>query len=636
MAMQTLLFDFARGRAKLETASEDPGPPAAPPSAKRARAPRGGGAAKDEGAVAPATQASVKRPRSSSRPDPGGSPADAVPPPTSKAKTSAPATPPAAPAKPPRAPRKALAAKQPAAVLAAPVAATPPLAKSPPVAPKSFPKGKAAAVLAAPAAAKPPPAKSPPVAPKAVAKGKAAAAAGAALAKAAAVRAPPDATTPVARVPGKPSSAAPPAAQAAKPPAGKPAPSSATSSAAAAPSPGRWSEATPPSATKSISTPPITPVQRRPRAGQNSGEKMSVAAPRCEDEVDTVPCGAPPQDKLDTAPDAAVEVEEVAAGADAGAASEAVAESAAGDEAGAATEDAEAGDGDRAESGESAAVESAGGPALAEAAAAPGRPPCGGKPYVVPPKEAAMIAQALAPSDVDLSVRNKLYSAIARMTARATVDPDVSAKWAAATSQSDKFKFLKTWVDDPSMATWLAQEKHERQYGTKSVETMVWKTKFQVYADHHAYSSPQAMSYCDALLNKAKTRPSSDPRHRKDKNFNEYYVRGEQSTTKKDEVIHTNSYTLDAELSAGSNPDVVQQLVEGVGKGLETKAIPKATPKPKANTKRKANPKKKSRVPKPDASFCALATNQCMAYLAEAGMVVKELQSSQVGHPNFS
>ncbi|CAK0818655.1 unnamed protein product, partial [Prorocentrum cordatum] len=686
MPSQTLLFQYAKSRAqavKREAAErgDAPSDAAAAPAAKRSRraasaqpvtpaAASGGGiiAAKAEAASAasgsggsfaakvevsvrkkargaPPAQASTAKAPSQPKPPPATAPSQQRPsvpkapsqprPPAAKAPSQQRPSVPKAPsqhkapaAKAPSQP-KIRAAKAPSqqlpSVPKAPSQPNPPVAKAPsqPAVAKGNGKGKKGKANAGEAA--------PPPAPPAKGKGKGKkgkANAGQAVDPAAeqpppAVPAPPAGRKAAAAAPATPPPAPRRKAAAAAPPP-----------AAAAASPSPLAEPMAESAPAAAKSPP--PTQSAPRTSRGrpgappiTGEKAAIARPDPDAETIPAACFVDALVEEEAAGDTLVETvggefhgewpeggrvegeRHASDGAPAGEVPE-----------GAAAEEAPA---------EEAPEEVPEGAAAEEAPAAgadqSALPPCGGKPYAVPDDVKALILDALSPSDVDVGIRNKMYSAISRMVNRPTVDPTVSGKWAEAHSHADKFAFLKVWVEDPSMAKWVASESHARSQGTQKTEKMVWKTKFQVYADHHAHQSEPAMIYCDALLSKAKTRPSSNPKHKKDKNFTEYYVPGEHSTAKTDAVSHESRLDISGELSAASNPKVVEDLARGMGKGLEGTSPPPPT---RPSARRKAQPKQGARkTPKPDASFCALAVNKCMADVAEAGIVSTALASSK-------
>eukprot|EP00959_Pyramimonas_sp_CCMP1952_P460863 9480573-Pyramimonas_sp.AAC.1 len=54
------------------------------------------------------------------------------------------------------------------------------------------------------------------------------------------------------------------------------------------------------------------------------------------------------------------------------------------------------------------------------------------------------------------------------------------------------------------------EEKHERSKTTYSDNQMAWATRWQIYTWHGAYHNPEAKTFCDEMIAKAKKRPSQD------------------------------------------------------------------------------------------------------------------------------
>eukprot|EP00959_Pyramimonas_sp_CCMP1952_P377589 7909020-Pyramimonas_sp.AAC.1 len=87
---------------------------------------------------------------------------------------------------------------------------------------------------------------------------------------------------------------------------------------------------------------------------------------------------------------------------------------------------------------------------------------------------------------------------------------------------------------------------------------MEWKTKFQIYADYMAYANPQAMSFCDTLMQKAKSKPNTDPKHKKDPLFRLYKVPRKDVEGSSDRLEHQKSYSFTGEVAQGGK--VVEDL----------------------------------------------------------------------------
>ncbi|CAK0903296.1 unnamed protein product, partial [Prorocentrum cordatum] len=258
-----------------------------------------------------------------------------------------------------------------------------------------------------------------------------------------------------------------------------------------------------------------------------------------------------------------------------------------------------------------------------------------GKTYIVPDDVKEQILAAVVPGDVDVALRKKLHSAISRALSRPNIPSEIVAKWEADSKKNaSKFAFLQAYVQDTSCAVMVIQERHTRTKSVYREKTMIWATKFQVYAMYHAHASEETMQFCNDMLKHAKQRCSDDAKHKRDKRFNIYYVPLANIEGNKDEVARQTSATLTGhvdEMNAGMAADMVRSLGRGIEKDEKPHAENDSGPtRAKAKAKAKSAPKaaKKPANLSPR-SLTTVVINKLSADISAINRVLKALDTCQ-------
>ena len=223
---------------------------------------------------------------------------------------------------------------------------------------------------------------------------------------------------------------------------------------------------------------------------------------------------------------------------------------------------------------------------------------------------AKKVLDAAESSEIDVKVRNKLYSAISRMLQRPGVSPHVLARWeAAGDSRIGKFSFLKEWVKDTSCGELVRKEIHLRRTTKYTDDQKVWATKMQVYAWYHAHTSPDAKKFVDDMCVKAVSKPNPDKKYKADPRFRVFHVPYLNLTGSKDEAGRQTQLEVEGTVSCTTEEEAkaLETYASSLGDGLETQAKPPkpdqpngdtamARAKTKAKTKTKAKAKAKASV----------------------------------------
>ena len=140
--------------------------------------------------------------------------------------------------------------------------------------------------------------------------------------------------------------------------------------------------------------------------------------------------------------------------------------------------------------------------------------------YKMSAEDRMAILSAKDSSEVPVKVRNRLYAALGRLVKSAShrVSPAFLQKWQAAQAAGNetKFSFLQTWARDTTGSEVVMSERFTRATTESNKEKYSWVTKYDLYAAKQAWANPLQMGYCDKLLAVARTRPHSDPKHKKD------------------------------------------------------------------------------------------------------------------------
>eukprot|EP00959_Pyramimonas_sp_CCMP1952_P180777 3780259-Pyramimonas_sp.AAC.1 len=180
----------------------------------------------------------------------------------------------------------------------------------------------------------------------------------------------------------------------------------------------------------------------------------------------------------------------------------------------------------------------------------------------------------------------------------------------------------------------VIQERHTRTKSVYREKTMIWATKFQVYAMYHAHASEETMQFCNDMLKHAKQRCSDDAKHKRDKRFNIYYVPLANIEGNKDEVARQTSATLTGhvdEMNAGMAADMVRSLGRGIEKDekphTENDSGPtRAKAKAKAKSAPKAAKKPANLSPR---SLTTVVINKLSADISAINRVLKALDTCQ-------
>ncbi len=147
-------------------------------------------------------------------------------------------------------------------------------------------------------------------------------------------------------------------------------------------------------------------------------------------------------------------------------------------------------------------------------------------PYSISPEDQAILRAAKTSKDVPSRVRNRLYAAISRMVAKNNTNHRIITAWDACGEKghTGKFSFLKMFAEDPSCAQCLCTQVFEKLTQDYAEKQWAWLTKFQVFAEFHAYSSPRAMHYCEELLAASKKRRNKNKRLKQGDHFDQYRI----------------------------------------------------------------------------------------------------------------
>jgi len=133
------------------------------------------------------------------------------------------------------------------------------------------------------------------------------------------------------------------------------------------------------------------------------------------------------------------------------------------------------------------------------------------------------IDNATRPSQVDLKARKMIYRSIDRR--EKYMKPAVLVRWTNDRKNlTDKFFFLKEFVQDTTMGKMTVSEEHIRKSTDTESTKHYWTTRFDLYAAKNVFradgsENEQAKAYCDTLLNEKGIKTQPHPHHKKNKDI---------------------------------------------------------------------------------------------------------------------
>ena len=148
-----------------------------------------------------------------------------------------------------------------------------------------------------------------------------------------------------------------------------------------------------------------------------------------------------------------------------------------------------------------------------------------GRTYNITDDLLAVIRAATNSQDIPKKDRNKLFAAINRNIDKPEVPAQVLARWTMDRKcHKTAFLFMKEWAEDTTFASCTVTEEHNRRIAAYTKTEFTWMTKYDIYKETHAYHDQGARSFADKIMEKALTKPHTNPAHRDDPDFLLYKV----------------------------------------------------------------------------------------------------------------